>query len=383
MTVNEAVLFVILLLLVSLGSLFWLAHRYRQSEEARRRLQRDLTDARHEQTRLERLLHAVRESASASMFLVNEWGELVWASQSASALMSTPDISLPAPLNQTVGIHTLVSITERAFRDQQEHGRQFHLGDQVFWVQAIPIEGDPMLVALIVEDVTELQRLGRARRDFVANISHDLRTPIATIQLLVETLQLGAIEKPKKRRKLLDSIADQTLTLHQLAQELMDLSMIESGRLPLRLVATSLQSIIEPAINRFETQIEHKAIHIQRDFNADIRVLADPDNMQRVLQNLLHNAIKFTPPGGKIAIGARLDAEEVLVYIADSGPGIPHEHLDRIFERFYKTDPSRGGGGSGLGLAIARHIVEGHGGRIWAESEPGQGATFYFTLLRG
>ncbi len=382
-SVNEVAFFLLICLLMVLGSLFWLARRYRQSEQTRHSLQLALADALHEQTQVERLLHAVWLSATSSIFLVDEWGQLVWASKSARSLMSAPDASLPAPLHQVIGVHALVSMSERVFRDFQEHGRQFHLGDQVFWVRAIPIEGEPLLVALIVEDVTELQRLGRARRDFVANISHDLRTPIATIQLLVETLQLGAIDKPKKRRKLLNSIADQTLTLHQLAQELMDLSMIESGRLPLRLVPTPLESIIEPAITRFETQIEHKAIRIHRKFDADIMVLADPENMQRVLQNLLHNAIKFTPPGGNIEIGARMDAEEVLISIADSGPGIPHEHLDRIFERFYKTDPSRGDGGSGLGLAIARHIVEGHGGRIWAESEPGRGATFYFTLLRG
>jgi two-component system osmolarity sensor histidine kinase EnvZ len=228
----------------------------------------------------------------------------------------------------------------------------------------------------------EIQRLLENRTTLLGGISHDLRTPITTIQLLVETLRLTDTGKRAKREKLLDSIADQTLTLQQLAQELMDLSMIESGRLPLRLEPTSLEAFIEPAISRLEAQIERKALQLERSYRSDWQVLADVETMQRVMQNLLHNAIKFTPEGGRIRIGARDAGEDVLLFIQDSGPGIPAEHLDRIFERFYKTDPARSGGGSGLGLAIAKHIVEGHGGRIWAESAPGEGATISFTLLR-
>lgn len=358
----------------------WMACRRRR--ERVQRLWGELAEARQARDALARYLDAVGMSARAGILLVDESGALVWVSDSARAWLPTDSSGEYLTLKQLPMAASLIPLVQRAFREGREQIRQFQIEDQVFWARALPVEGAPGLAALTVEDVTELQRLGRARRDFVANISHDLRTPITTIQLLVETLRMGAVDKPKKAAKLLDSIADQTLTLQQMAQELMDLSMIESGRLPLRLAPTPLAAIIEPPVSRLETQLEHKSLQLVREYDPDLHALADEETVQRVIQNLLHNAIKFTPEGGAIVIGARPEGDEMLFYLRDSGPGIPPEHLDRIFERFYKTDPARAGGGSGLGLAIAKHIVEGHGGRIWAESRPGEGATFYFTLLR-
>jgi len=353
--------------------------RCRRMQATMRDLHGALEHARHEQERLAGLLDAVRVSAQDLMLVVDGNGRVAWMSDSVRGLQGEE----PHPsLAQWPLATSLLPLVQRAFREGREQSRQFQIEDRVYWARALPLKSHRGWIALTVEDVTELQRLGRVRRDFVANISHDLRTPITTIQLLLETLQAGGLERPKKARKLLDRIADQTLTLQQLAQELMDLSMIESGRLPLRLAPTPLAHIIEPPLSRLETQIEHKSLRLQRDYDPELRVLADVDIAQRVIQNLLHNAIKFTPEGGAIVIGARPQGEDVLLFLQDSGPGIPPEHLDRIFERFYKTDPARRGGGSGLGLAIAKHIVEGHGGRIWAESAPGEGATFFFTLLR-
>ena len=344
-----------------------------------RELHGALERSQRERERLAGLLDAVRVSARDLMLVVDEDGRVAWMSDS---VRDFPGVDPHASLAQWPLAASLSPLVQRAFREGREQSRQFQIEDRVYWARALPLAAHRGWIALTMEDVTELQRLGRARRDFVANISHDLRTPITTIQLLLETLQAGGLERPKKARRLLDRIADQTLTLQQLAQELMDLSMIESGRLPLRLAPTPLAQIIEPPLSRLETQIEHKALRLQRDYDPELRVLADADIAQRVIQNLLHNAIKFTPEGGAIIIGARPQGEDVLFFLRDSGPGIPPEHLDRIFERFYKTDPARRGGGSGLGLAIAKHIVEGHGGRIWAESAPGEGATFFFTLLR-
>ncbi len=356
----------------------WAALRYRRCRASSARLRREASEAERRRVHTQARLDALARAAPSALILLDEAGRAVWVNDEARPLLISDVGTLPR--FQHAALTELTALTQR---DGREHTRQFNLDGNVHLARSILLPGPPRLLALTVEDVTELQRLGRARRDFVANISHDLRTPIATIQLLVETLQAGAMEKPRKRAKLLDSIASQTLTLQQLAQELMDLSMIESGRMPLRLVETPLSHIIDPAITRLMSQIERQHLQLVRNYDPHLRVLADAESLQRVLQNLLHNAIKFTPERGVVTVGAETAADEVQVFVRDTGPGIPPEHLDRIFERFYKTDSSRKSGGSGLGLAIARHIVEGHGGRIWAESEPGDGATFYFTLLRG
>jgi two-component system phosphate regulon sensor histidine kinase PhoR len=156
--------------------------------------------------------------------------------------------------------------------------------------------------------------------------------------------------------------------------------MIESGQMPLRLASTNLLDLAQAQVERFYPRALQKQLAITVDISPGMCVLADGEMLARVLSNILHNALKFTLPGGRISVEARKDGENVIVSVADTGPGIPHEELGRIFERFYKVDRARGQSGTGLGLAIARHIVEGHGGRIWAESEAGHGATFYFML---
>ncbi len=368
-----------LLLLIALAAwALWASLRYRRCREEKTRARELASEAGRARDQAERKLAALARAAPAAIILLDGEERVIWANDGAGALLTSDVTALPRFRHQA-----LCEVMALTARDGREHTRQFNLDETVYLAKSALVSDHPTLIAMTVKDVTELQRLGRARRDFVANISHDLRTPIATIQLLVETLQAGAIKNPKKRVKLLDRIASQSLTLQQLAQELMDLSVIESGRMPLRLVETPLDQIINPAVARMISQIERQSIQLILRYDHELTVLADVDSMQRVLQNILHNAIKFTPDGGVITIGAMPMEEEVQVFIQDTGPGISPEHLNRIFERFYKTDDSRSSGGSGLGMAIARHIIEGHGGRIWAESTPGEGATFYFTLLRG
>ena len=358
----------------ALWATYGLVRARRESES----VQRNLAECTDQRRALAQELSALSQVSTTAVMLLDENGGYLWGNDAIQTFL-IPGSETGRPVFKSQALTEVLSLT---LRDGRGHTRQFNVGNDVFLAHCSRLDHQPPMVVLIVEDVTELQRLGRARRDFVANISHDLRTPIATIQLLVETLQEGAFEKPKKRQKLLDSIATQTLTLQQLAQELMDLSLIESGRMPLRLVATPLSEVVEPAVTQLMSQIERQEIRLERDYDPDLIVLANAESLQRVLQNILHNAIKFTPEQGVITIGSRALDDEVAVFVQDTGPGIPPEHLDRIFERFYKTDSSRSGGGSGLGLAIAKHIIEGHGGRIWAESQPGEGAVFTFTLLR-
>jgi two-component system phosphate regulon sensor histidine kinase PhoR len=276
--------------------------------------------------------------------------------------------------------HELNDMLDNTRPTEEVIARQITLGQQRFDVRLVKA-GEKTILSL--QDTSELQRLGRARRDFVANISHELRTPLASIRLLVDTLQAGALSDTAIAQDMLAKINAELDTLSQLARELLDLALIESGQMPLKLTVNPLDKIVASQIERFSPQARQKDIDLLAEVPPELPVLADWDMAGRVLSNLLHNALKFTPAGGQVRLSARGEGDNVLVSVSDTGPGIPPEAASRIFERFYKLDRARGQAGTGLGLAIARHIVEGHGGRIWAESKPGRGAVFHFTLPAG
>jgi signal transduction histidine kinase len=233
-----------------------------------------------------------------------------------------------------------------------------------------------------------LRQTDTVRREFVANVSHELRTPLASLKALVETLEEGALEDPPAARDFLAQMDVEVESLAQLVQELLDLSRIESGQAQLRLEAVAPARLAETAIKRLRRQAERSQIALEADAPASLpMVQGDPARIEQVLINLLHNAVKFTPAGGRVRVGAEVvpagDApHDVLRFcVADSGIGIPAADLPRVFERFYKGDRSRASVGTGLGLAIAKHLVQAHGGRIWAESAGAdQGSTFCFTL---
>jgi two-component system phosphate regulon sensor histidine kinase PhoR len=236
-----------------------------------------------------------------------------------------------------------------------------------------------------LNEITELQRLGRARREFVANISHELRTPVTSLQLLAETISSDGLVDKSLSQELLGKMRAQIDLLHQLTDELMDLSLIESGQAPIKLVEVRAMDLVDEAVEPLRPQAERKGITLNVSIPADVDVLADPQGIRKVLTNLLHNAIKFTNAPGCVEVRAQRRGDNVEFAISDTGIGIPAADLPRIFERFYKVDRARARGqgelrGTGLGLAIAKHIVEAHGGRIRAESQEGKGSTFYFTL---
>ncbi len=247
---------------------------------------------------------------------------------------------------------------------------------------------------IILQDLTQIRRLNAVRRDFISNISHELRTPLASLKALVDTLRDGALDDPPAARRFLDRIETEVDAMTQMVQELLELSRIESGRVPLSLVPTPVADVVAPPLERLYPQAERAGLSLTVDLPSDLPpVLADAERVRQVVTNLLHNAIKFTRPGGSVMVRAYPVEDEgqlpkadhhrsaVIIEVADTGVGIPADDLPRIFERFYKADRARSGGGTGLGLAIAKHVVQGHGGRIWAESIEGQGSTFYFTLL--
>lgn len=351
-----------------------------QEAQARRALREEVRNLQEANARQDYFLQAVAKVSAEAIFLIAE-GEMVAWMNDAARRISNPQPRLPLSLSQVVPQYETFSLVKDAFGDDDPHERQFASGDRSYLAVARRMGSDPALVALTISDVTELLRLERSRRDFLANISHDLRTPIAAIQLMVETLRSSAVDDDR-RQKLLKGIFEQTASLQQLSQEMLDLSMIESGRMPLKLVDITVAELIEPVCQRMQAQAEHKQIDLTTRYETGLRVWADVSHVQRVLQNLLDNAIKFTPENGRIEVSGIAQGDEAIIAVADTGVGIAADDIQQIFERFYKANRMRNDEGTGLGLAIARHIVLGHGGRIWAESEPGQGATFFFTLPR-
>lgn len=285
--------------------------------------------------------------------------------------------------------HEIDALVEALAHGQEQPEAQIMIEDNTFRMRGgqISAAGESFVV-IVLQDITELLRLARARRDMVANFSHDLRTPLSSIKLLIESLQMNLGRNPERDRKLLAKLAGEADSLHHMTQELIDLSMIESGRAIMRLVPVRALEVIESAFKLMETQFDQKRLRATYAVPPDLWILVDAEQIRRVLTNLLHNAVKFTPAEGSITCTAHVVGERAQIEVTDTGIGIPPHERTRIFERFYQVDSARtGGGGSanrggtGLGLAISKHIVEAHGGRIWAEAGlPPTGARLCFSV---
>ena len=226
----------------------------------------------------------------------------------------------------------------------------------------------------------ELENLERSRRDLVANVSHELKTPIAAIRAHLENL-LDGVEQPDP--KTLQVMLTQTERLSRLIEQLLELSRLESGELPLLREETPLAPLVTQVLSEIEVARSDRGVVVESALPTDLPpVDADRERVHQVLFNLVDNAVRFTPSGGAVTVSAQRHNGSVEIRVADTGVGIPPEHLPRLFERFYRADParSREDGGTGIGLAIARSVVEAHGGHIRAESELGEGSVFTFDL---
>lgn len=249
-------------------------------------------------------------------------------------------------------------------------------------VIVVPIVAARSTGALILfQDLTELRNLQTMRRELVGNISHELRTPIAGIKVMVETLKGSASGDKGKTKDLLARIDDEIDRLTQMVSELTELSRIESGGAELRLTPLNLNLLVEETVAQLNSLAQKQQITISSDLDKKLpEVEADKERIRQTIVNLVHNAIKFNHPGGKISISTRTDGESAILSISDTGIGISKDDLPHVFERFYKADKSRSRDGSGLGLAIAKHTIQAHDGEIWAESRSGEGSTFTFSL---
>jgi len=252
---------------------------------------------------------------------------------------------------------------------------------KTFAVTATPIRSNDATSGsvIVLHDISELRRLERARRDFAANVSHEFKTPLTAIQGFAETLLSGALEDAEHSRKFVEIIRENAVRLSRLTDDLLKLAQIEAGKLELQRQPIAVSSVIQPCLEVTRLKADQKNLTLETDCRADLPLVnGDSLCLQRVLQNLLDNAVRYSPTGGRIIVSAFVKGSEIVISVSDNGVGIPKAEQERIFERFYRADAARAraDGGTGLGLSIAKHLVEAHGGRIQVQSEVGIGSTF-------
>ncbi len=330
-------------------------------------------------------MDAILSNMKDGVILVNEQGIVTQLNPAAQKMFAIDLNSADGgSLTEVVRHHQVIDLWKRCRenRDTQSIQLQLSLDQEIIQATASPVEENlPGDVLLLFQDLTLVHKLQTVRQDFISNVSHELRTPLASLKVLAETLSDGAIKDPKAAGHFLAQMDSEIDNLAQIVQELLELSKIESGRVPLSLQPVSAVDLVAPAIERMRLQAERAGISLIKNVPGDLpQVNADNNRIQQVLVNLLHNAIKFTNPGGSVSVTAVEDENSIIFSVTDTGLGIAADDRLRIFERFYKTDRSRASSGTGLGLSIARHLIEGHGGRIWVNSKIGTGSTFSFTL---
>ena len=345
-------------------------------DKAARHLEESFAALQHSQRQLETVLNSMQDAVIA----VSADDRVQWANQTMDKLVPQ-HTRKNALLVETVRDPDFLT----AVRGASEARRVFAVRaasivpGRTFDVTAAPMPGGGAVAVL--RDLTETERVEKTRRDFIANVSHELRTPLTSIQGYTETL-LDSAPGNDHSREFLEIIRKSALRMSRLTEDLLTLARVESGEQRFEIDSTAPAELLQEAVQSFREIARTQNVELIVEDQAEARVGADPEAIHQVFSNLVDNALKYAPSGGRIILGARPVAEGVEFYVQDFGPGIPSEHLARLFERFYRVDKarSRESGGTGLGLAIAKHIVLAHGGSIRAQSELNHGSTFLFTL---
>jgi two-component system phosphate regulon sensor histidine kinase PhoR len=253
-------------------------------------------------------------------------------------------------------------------------------------LRATRLPGDPCPgVMVVIHDLTELRRLENLRRELVANVSHELKTPLTVIKGYAETLRLGAVNDPEHNLNFIRRIEEQADRLHELIQDLLQLARLEAGSETFDLGSVPLDELISECASQFGDIAAGKGIKLETEsLLADVSAWADEEGVRTILNNLVDNALKFTPAGGRVSIRCRADSATVIVEVQDTGIGIPAEEQARVFERFHRVDKARSRelGGTGLGLSIVKHLAQAFGGHVSLESKPGSGSLFQVVLPR-
>ena len=326
-------------------------------------------------------LAAMLDSMQEAVVAITPEGTVRWSNAVMQRIAGT-QIHPGRPLVHSVRDPEVLACVRTALEQREvRYGRASSLAPgRIFEVNAAPLPSGGALAVL--HDVTRIEAAEKSRRDFIANVSHELRTPLTSIQGYVETLLDEPLPNAETTREFLGVILKNATRMNRLTEDLLALASVESPDYKLALQAIRSSALVHDAIESLGGLVVDSGVKLDSDGAPDSLVLADPDAMNQVFGNLIENALKYAKDGKQIRIGARRLENEVEFHVQDFGPGIASEHLDRIFERFYRIDKarSRDSGGTGLGLAIVKHIVQAHGGHLRAESELGSGTTFRFTL---
>ncbi|MDD5082103.1 MAG: ATP-binding protein [Dehalococcoidales bacterium] len=330
-------------------------------------------------------LATVLASMADGVIMTDTDGNVVLVNRAAENLLSFQEKDATGkPFIEAIRDHELEEVLKACLREMQPQTVQveYRRTRRFLRVIAVPImKGKLVGTLMLVQDLTEARNLQTMRQEFVGNVSHELRTPLTTIKAIVETLTDGAITDKEVAGDFLTKIDAEVDRMTQMVVELTELSRIETGKTHLDLQPLDIQQVVETIVSQLGAYASRQGVTINVTIPAGLPSLqADKERIRQVITNLVHNAIKFTPGGGQITISAKLQDNNILISVIDTGIGIPADDLPHIFERFYTVDKARSGGGTGLGLAIAKHIVLAHGGQIWIQSEEGKGSTFNFTL---
>jgi len=336
-------------------------------------------------------LIAIFESMVEGVLAVDRQGKILLVNSAAARFLGVSRESmLGQPLFSIVRHHELHALAHHVLEGGGQETKAltiFQPQERLLRVHGVPCSGaaptEPAAV-LVMEDITEHQRYEQLRKEFVANVSHELKSPLTAIRSLTETLLEGALEDPANNRRFVQLIDEDAARLSRLIDDLLALSQIESQAVPLALARVALKPLVESVIVSLRPTIAARRLSVDMQIAAGLNAHADPERLRQVLANLIDNAIKYNTDGGGLRIDALEESEELRMSVADTGMGIPPDDLPRIFERFYRVDKARSRelGGTGLGLSIVKHIVELHHGRVTVESRLGHGSTFTVILPR-
>ena len=353
--------------------------------EALRRMHRDLADRAVELRQEKAGGNAIVDAMVEGVIAADARGTIVTANPAARRLLGYASEG-PLPAMQTLfRTKSAREAVARVLAGQDVHDTEVDIDGRVLSLNARPLDGPG--VVLVMHDLTEVRRLEAVRRDFVANVSHELKTPLTSIAGYADTLMDRGIDA-ETRQRFLGTIVANARRMQQLVDDLLDLSRVESGRWLARPQRVDLRAATNETWDAFAVRAAGRQVQLALDIAPDAAsITMDADALRQILSNLIDNALRYSPAGGTITISSAASGDGVAVRVSDQGSGIASEHLTRIFERFYRVDParSRDEGGTGLGLAIVRHLVEAHGGRVDAESELQRGTAIqcWFPTVAG
>ncbi len=324
-------------------------------------------------------------SMTDGVILTDKEGRIVLTNPAAEKLFNFKnDSAAGRPLIQVIPDHAVTEIVEECLKTGERQSKQLesHYFRRFLQVIAVPMKNDRLTgAALVFQDLTEVRSIRVTQQEFVTGISHEFKTPLSSIKAIVETLEDGALENKEITRDFLNRINGEVDRLNEMVTELLELSRLETAKTALRSEKNDVNPIVTEVINELNPQAVKQGVSVTAVLSSELpAILLDRRQLQRALINVIHNAIKFTSPGGKVTVSSKREGNSIIISVNDTGIGISPEDLPHMFEPFFKADRSRSTGGSGLGLSIAKRIFQAHGGDISVKSELGKGSSFTIRL---